>query len=65
MHDCDGSTNNGTHNCPKRAVWQVKQKDSPQWVWSACAQHLNQVATWLLGGEQGELDLRRIATTAE
>lgn len=59
---CDGSTRNGTRNCPQHATWQVKAHDGVDWVWGACAQHLSQVGAMLLGGEQGELIVRRIKT---
>lgn len=61
--ECDGSTYQETRNCSREAVWQVRVKDNgSNWVWSACNQHLGQVGTILLRGEQGELDIRRIRT---
>lgn len=59
---CDGTTNNSSFNCDKSATWQVREKDDRLWTYAACPQHLSQVATYVLQGERGELDIRRIKT---
>lgn len=59
---CDGTTNRGSFNCPKVATWQVREKGDRLWTYAACPPHLSQVGTYLLQGEQGELEIRRIKT---
>lgn len=60
--DCDGTKQQGTRNCPDRASWNLRAKDSKPWI-GACNRHLAQVGTSLLEGEQGDLDVRRIRST--
>ncbi|MEU9703066.1 hypothetical protein [Streptomyces sp. NPDC047981] len=60
--DCDGTNRDGTRNCPQHAVWQLREPGEGGEPFQACAQHLSQVGTNLLGGEQGDLEIRRIRT---
>lgn len=60
--ECDGSTHKGTRNCEETAVWSLRLPGEAGEPSQACGQHLNQVATYLLDGEQGDVDVRRIAT---
>lgn len=60
--ECDGATRRGTRNCEETAVWELYIPDETGGPSQACGQHLNQVATYLLDGEQGDLDIRRIPT---
>jgi hypothetical protein len=54
---CDG----GKISCTADAVWAFKANPQDGWMY-ACGRHLTWSMTEELGGEQGELTVRRIAT---
>jgi hypothetical protein len=59
---CDGTTAKQTRNCRREVTWQVKRTSDRAYVYAACTLHLSQVGTYLLSGERGDLDVRRIKT---
>lgn len=54
---CDG----GKLTCKAPALWAFKANPEDGWMY-ACGRHLTRSMTEELGGEQGELTVRRIAT---
>jgi hypothetical protein len=54
---CDG----GNVSCKAPALWAFKVNPEDGWMY-ACGRHLTWSITEELGGEQGELTVRRIAT---